>query len=80
MSSQKVHPKKRICNNRKDELYNDVTADIIFRDLTFHKSAVGDKGAYVVQSITNALWYLTNHHTTINDIAQRSKDAHPLPS
>ena len=31
------------------------------------------------QTITNALWCITNHHMTINDAALRRKEVLPLP-
>ncbi|WAQ98046.1 hypothetical protein MAR_022419 [Mya arenaria] len=46
-------------NNRKDELYNDVVADMIHRDLVFHKCVVDDEGAYIVQTLQEKVENIT---------------------
>ncbi|WAQ96968.1 hypothetical protein MAR_029658 [Mya arenaria] len=79
LAGTKVHPVKKTCHNRKDELYNDVVEMCVSRDLKLHKSAVKDEGSYIIQVLTNALWYITNQHQTINDTSLRFKDVVPVP-
>ncbi|WAR14907.1 hypothetical protein MAR_005012 [Mya arenaria] len=74
MSGAKVPP------NRKDEMYNNVVDMFVQRNLKLHRSIVADERVYAVQVVTNALWYLTNHHTTINDAALRFKDVSSIPA
>ncbi|WAR14942.1 hypothetical protein MAR_005047 [Mya arenaria] len=74
MSGAKVPP------NRKDEMYNNVVDMFVQRNLKLHRSIVAYEGVYAVQVVTNALWYLTNHHTTINDAALRFKDVSSIPA
>ncbi|XP_052793028.1 uncharacterized protein LOC128226946 [Mya arenaria] len=71
--------------SRKDELYNNLIDDFKTKGLDFPKGTEAVEGSYIVQCksvhlvLCNALWYITNHHTTINDAAARYKDVLPVP-
>ncbi|WAR05310.1 hypothetical protein MAR_020679 [Mya arenaria] len=66
--------------HRKDELYNDLLKQYFRKsNLDFPKSVAQTQGGYFVQVLCNALWYLTNHHDTINGAAMRQKHLLPIP-
>uniref|UniRef100_A0A8W8K6P7 Uncharacterized protein n=1 Tax=Magallana gigas TaxID=29159 RepID=A0A8W8K6P7_MAGGI len=47
------------------------------RNLLFLNADV--EGKYFAQVLTNALWYITNQHDTINDRARREKEVLGVP-
>ena len=54
--------------NRKDELYNDIVSILKKEGVDFSWSG---EAHYCVSVLTNALWYITNHHITIGCIECR---------
>ncbi|WAR14941.1 hypothetical protein MAR_005046, partial [Mya arenaria] len=80
MVKKKAKSTHKFRQNRKDEMYNNVVDMFVQRNLKLHRSIVAYEGVYAVQVVTNALWYLTNHHTTINDAALRFKDVSSIPA
>ena len=56
-------PKSQL-SNRKDELYNKVVEMFREEEINFPST---DEAHYCVSVISNALWYVTNHHETINN-------------
>lgn len=64
---------------RNDELFNDLVD--LLRDLGvgFHDTLADTDGRYIIQSFANALWYITNQHTTINDAACHKQDVIAVP-
>ena len=75
----RVYPKVKSVVDRKDELFNMVVEIFILRRVDFlvnskaKKTEVETKeGTYCVNVITNALWYITNDHETINNSHKHS--------
>ena len=52
---------------RNDELHNEVAKIFRERKTDIHDSKVSTDCDYCVSVITNALWYITNDHNTINN-------------
>ena len=52
---------------RKDELFNDIWQSFVENGMDFSKTTVSSEDSYCVQVLTNALWYITNDHMTINE-------------
>ena len=71
-------PKSSISSsfNRKDELYNEVVSIFKNENIDFPTS---DEAYYCVSVLTNALWYVTNHHQTISDAQKHHPNIIPIP-
>ena len=65
--------------NRKDELFNDLARWFKTTGVGFPSYTVssGD-GSYCLQVLTNALWYITNDHLTMNEACQHAKGPIPI--
>ncbi|KAK7092705.1 hypothetical protein V1264_008410 [Littorina saxatilis] len=77
-------PKAESCGktsglNRKDELYDDVLNYLAAKGADFSQVTADQEGAYFTQVLTNALWYATSHHLTINDRANKVHGVLPIP-
>ncbi|XP_070180824.1 uncharacterized protein [Littorina saxatilis] len=77
-------PKAESCGktsglNRKDELYDDVLNYLAAKGADFPQVTADQEGAYFTQVLTNALWYATSHHLTINDRANKVHGVLPIP-
>ncbi|XP_060561163.1 uncharacterized protein LOC132720934 [Ruditapes philippinarum] len=80
-------PKKRTTSSgvpvdkgisRKDELFNKVIDWMADRGLKFLDPDT--EGLYIVQVLTNALWYITNQQTVINDRSRREVAVYSVPT
>ena len=72
-----VHEKKGTNLNSKDESFNDLIK--LFKNslVDFSSTTVGSDGSYCL--LTNALWYITNDHLTINEASKQVKEVTPIP-
>ena len=71
--------KKEVTNlNKKDELFNDLVKLFKTSRVDFSSTAVASSGSYFVQVLTNALWYITNDHLTINETTKQAKELTPI--
>ncbi|XP_014676567.1 PREDICTED: uncharacterized protein LOC106816458 [Priapulus caudatus] len=67
--------------SRKAEMYNILIDDYFKkRGLDFPRAVSTTEGAYFVQIISDALWYITNQHQVINDAARTRKGVQPVPA
>ena len=65
--------------NRKDELFNDIAQSFKENKMDFPQETVLSEGAYCLQVLTNALWYITNDHLTINEARKHSSGLLTIP-
>ncbi|CAG2208657.1 unnamed protein product [Mytilus edulis] len=65
--------------NQKDVLYNSLVSDFKSKKLDFPKSVVKEEGAYIIQVLCNALWYVTNHIDTINAASRHKSNVTSFP-
>ena len=63
----------------KDELLNDILDRFKEEGISFEKDAANSEGVYFTQVVTNALWYVTSHHLTINDASKKQANVLPIP-
>lgn len=54
-------------NNRKEELFNDLLRSFKSKQLDFPYMSANTEGRYCLDVLSNSLWYITNHHQTIED-------------
>ncbi|KAL5010544.1 hypothetical protein ScPMuIL_012849 [Solemya velum] len=82
---QKVSPKTSSAGlkhgiSRKDEIYNKLVENFFnARNLDFPRASSETDGGYFAQVLCNALWYITNQHSTINEASLRKKTVLPIP-
>ena len=62
--------------NQKEELRNEVASIFKNENIDFPTS---DEAHYCVSVLTNALWYVTNHHQTISDAQKHHPNIIPIP-
>ncbi|XP_033647591.1 uncharacterized protein LOC117307057 [Asterias rubens] len=65
--------------NNKDVLFNKLLDMFVSRNLDFPSAVADTDGTYIIQVICNALWYITNQHSVINNASVRKKDVKPIP-
>ncbi|XP_061191740.1 uncharacterized protein LOC133199978 [Saccostrea echinata] len=65
--------------NKKDEMFNMLIDDFVQRKLSFAKSTANSEGSYFIQVLCNALWYLTNQHSVIDEASRHKKNVQPVP-
>ena len=72
--------KKKSTNlNRKDELFNYLVKLLKISRVDFSSTKVASNGSYCLQVLTNALWYITNDHLTINEASRQAKEVTRIP-
>ena len=71
--------KKKDQLNTKDELFNDLVKLFKTSRIDFSSTTVDSDGSYCLQVLTNALWYITNDHLTINEVSKQAKEVTPIP-
>lgn len=64
---------------RKDELFNDLVKFFKTSRVDFSSTTVASDGSYCLQGLTNALWYITNDHLTINEACKQAKEVTRIP-
>ncbi|XP_061162951.1 uncharacterized protein LOC133172143 [Saccostrea echinata] len=86
MAGDKGYPNKKTTSsgmkagvNKKDEMFNMLVDDFVQRKLSFAKSTANSEGSYFIQVLCNALWYLTNQHSVIDEASRRKKNVQPVP-
>ena len=65
--------------NRKDELFNDLVKLFKTSRVDFSSPTLQSDGSYCLQALTNALWYITNDHLTINEASKQAKKVTAIP-
>ena len=67
-------------NNRKTELYNDLVRSFQSKQLDFPYASANTEGKHCIEVLSSALWYITNHHQTIEDRCRHVSGLIPVPS
>ena len=64
---------------RKDELFSNLVKLFKTSWVDFLSTTVASNGSYCLQVLTNALWYITNDHSTINEASKQAKEVTVIP-